>query len=121
MALLMGASMAIAMLGFISDLARNMARFYVLTIDPTLFGETALVSAGRRGPRPGSSAKPVVVTSSATLRAWSQRATRRKLADLDKISIQVYQSNTKSYSVVSQELRKYSIIFIMRIHAVDHS
>ena len=47
----MGASMAIAMLGFISDLARNMARFYVLTIDPTLFGETALVSAGRRGPR----------------------------------------------------------------------
>ena len=51
MALLMGASMAIAMLGFISDLARNMARFYVLTIDPTLFGETALVSAGRRGPR----------------------------------------------------------------------
>jgi predicted DNA-binding WGR domain protein len=53
------------------DPARNMARFYVLTIEPTLFGDTALVrewgrlggcgsaaarsvrwsGAGRRGPR----------------------------------------------------------------------
>jgi predicted DNA-binding WGR domain protein len=37
------------------DATRNMARFYVLTIEPTLFGDTALIrewgrigSAGRR-------------------------------------------------------------------------
>lgn len=34
------------------DQARNMARFYVLTIEPTLFGDTALVREwGRLGHR----------------------------------------------------------------------
>ena len=65
------------------DPARNMARFYVLTIEPTLFGDTALVrewgrlasAAGgasicslggcrpSRHSRPGSCAKPVVAMS----------------------------------------------------------
>ncbi|QEL27433.1 WGR domain-containing protein (plasmid) [Bosea sp. F3-2] len=35
-----------------SDPAQNMARFYVLAIEPTLFGDTALVREwGRRGQR----------------------------------------------------------------------
>ncbi|WP_346658164.1 WGR domain-containing protein [Bradyrhizobium sp. 138] len=66
------------------DPARNMARFYVLTIEPPLFGDTALLREwGRLGQRPpaprcvrwapgagpprrsrlGSCVKPVVATS----------------------------------------------------------
>ncbi|MFC4842444.1 MULTISPECIES: WGR domain-containing protein [Bradyrhizobium] len=116
------------------DPARNMARFYVLTIEPTLFGDTALVREwgrlGGRGRRrldlfkpsrllsPGSGATPVAVTSSGTFRARSRRATRHKSADLDKMSVEVYQSNPRSYSTIFQELRKYSIINYANLNSV---
>ncbi len=45
------------------DPARNMARLYVLTIEPTLFGDTALLREwGRLGQRPPAR-QPVVATS----------------------------------------------------------
>ncbi|MGY4437513.1 WGR domain-containing protein [Bradyrhizobium sp. LM2.3] len=93
------------------DPARNMARFYVLTIEPTLFGDTALVrewgrvSAGAvdggsicsmvtcrpsKPSSPGSAEKPVVVTSSGIRHAWSERTNRREMAGMDERPKKVY-------------------------------
>ncbi|MBP1299933.1 WGR domain-containing protein [Bradyrhizobium elkanii] len=62
------------------DPARNMARFYVLTIEPTLFGDTALVREwGRLGQR-GRRRMDLFagrVQAIEALEAWLARKTRR--------------------------------------------
>ena len=62
------------------DPARNMARFYVLTIEPTLFGDTALVREwGRLGGR-GRRRLDLFdghVQAVEALESWLRRKTRR--------------------------------------------
>ncbi|MGY3077951.1 putative DNA-binding WGR domain protein [Bradyrhizobium sp. LM6.10] len=62
------------------DPARNMARFYVLTIEPTLFGDTALVREwGRLGGR-GRRRLDLFdghVQAVEALESWLSRKTRR--------------------------------------------
>lgn len=62
------------------DPARNMARFYVLTIEPTLFGDTALVREwGRLGQR-GRRRLDLFdghVQAVEALESWLRRKTRR--------------------------------------------
>jgi predicted DNA-binding WGR domain protein len=62
------------------DPDRNMARFYVLTIEPTLFGDTALVREwGRLGQR-GRRRMDLFagrVQAIEALEAWLARKTRR--------------------------------------------
>ena len=62
------------------DPARDMARFYVLTIEPTLFGDTALVREwGRLGQR-GRRRMDLFagrVQAVEALEAWLARKTRR--------------------------------------------
>jgi predicted DNA-binding WGR domain protein len=62
------------------DPARNMARFYVLTIEPTLYGDTALVREwGRLGQR-GRRRMDLFagrVQAVEALEAWLVRKTRR--------------------------------------------
>ncbi|SEF04048.1 WGR domain-containing protein, predicted DNA-binding domain in MolR [Rhizobiales bacterium GAS188] len=62
------------------DYARNMARWYVLSIEPTLFGDQALIrewgrtgSAGRRLGNPYSSK----AAAAEALEAWLARKLRR--------------------------------------------
>lgn len=62
------------------DPARNMARFYVLTIEPTLFGDTALVREwGRLGQRGRRRLDLFAgrVQAAEALEAWLARKTRR--------------------------------------------
>jgi predicted DNA-binding WGR domain protein len=62
------------------DPARNMARFYVLTIEPTLFGDTALVREwGRLGQRGRRRLDLFAgrVQAAEALEAWLVRKARR--------------------------------------------
>ena len=92
------------------DPARNMARFYVLTIEPTLFGDTALVREwgrlGGRGRRRldlfDGHVQAVEALESWLRRktrrgyvqrirhVWSERATPREMAGMDEAPKKVY-------------------------------
>jgi predicted DNA-binding WGR domain protein len=66
-----------------SDAARNMARYYVLSIEPSLFGDTALVRHWGRLGRTGRHRIDLFrqrAHAIETLEAWLARKTRRGYA-----------------------------------------